>query len=68
MTFFSELLAKKSNILNNVHLNLCKAMNYEYVKKGSIVFYAGDIPDRFYILLKGNNTPFYLNLILNKIQ
>ncbi|EAR98388.2 cyclic nucleotide-binding domain protein (macronuclear) [Tetrahymena thermophila SB210] len=53
MNFFKELLSKKSNIQNNIHQNLCKAMQYEYRKQGSVVFYAGDIPDRFYILLKG---------------
>lgn len=59
MKFFYDLLSKKSNIENNVHYNLCKAMNYEFVHKGGIVFYAGDIPDRFYILLKGTHTSSY---------
>jgi CRP-like cAMP-binding protein len=38
-------------------------MSFEFAKKGSIVFYAGDIPDRFYILLKGNNKVFPLVIL-----
>ncbi|KAL4478319.1 hypothetical protein ABPG72_009555 [Tetrahymena utriculariae] len=63
MNFFKELLSKKSNIQNNIHQNLCKAMQYEYRKQGSVVFYAGDIPDRFYILLKGE-----VSVLLKKQQ
>ncbi|KAL4432492.1 hypothetical protein ABPG74_013346 [Tetrahymena malaccensis] len=33
--------------------SLCKAMQYQYIPKGGIVFYYGDFPDRFYITLKG---------------
>lgn len=33
--------------------NLCKAMQYQFIPKGGIVFYYGDFPDRFYITLKG---------------
>ncbi len=28
-------------------------MKFEFVKKGGVVFYEGDIPDRFYILIRG---------------
>ncbi|EAS03345.1 cyclic nucleotide-binding domain protein (macronuclear) [Tetrahymena thermophila SB210] len=33
--------------------SLCKAMQYQYIPKGGIVFFYGDFPDRFYITLKG---------------
>lgn len=53
MDFFKKINKKKSNQEGNLHWNLCRAMEHQFFPKGSVVFYQGDIPDSFFILLEG---------------
>lgn len=37
----------------DLHKTLCKAMRLEYFPTGKVIFYFGDFPDKFFILLHG---------------
>lgn len=48
-----QVIYKKSSLESNLHENLCQHIQFEFVKKGGVVFYYGMTPDRFYITLQG---------------
>ena len=39
MEFFQNMCNNKSSKEINLHLNLCRAMQFQFVPKGKIVFY-----------------------------
>jgi CRP-like cAMP-binding protein len=49
MEFFKQFTGRKEEI----HKEICKHMSFEYYTTGKIIFYQGDAPDKFYMLLKG---------------
>lgn len=49
MEFFKQFTGRKEEI----HREICRHMSFEYYTTGKIIFYQGDIPDKFYMLLKG---------------
>ncbi|KAL4474954.1 hypothetical protein ABPG74_001650 [Tetrahymena malaccensis] len=61
--FFQELNAKQSNIDMRIHEKCCTKIKYEQINKGQQVFMAGDIPEKFYIILSGS-----VNVLLQKSQ
>ncbi|EAR86442.2 cyclic nucleotide-binding domain protein (macronuclear) [Tetrahymena thermophila SB210] len=61
--FFQELNAKQSNIDMRIHEKCCTKIKYEKINKGQQVFMAGDIPEKFYIILSGS-----VNVLLQKSQ
>lgn len=54
LDFFQNMNKKQINIQMKTHEKCCSRMEYDQVKKGNAVFMAGDLPEKFYIILKGS--------------
>lgn len=54
MSFFQKLSKKMGQNYSNSHYKCLKLMRYKMVPKGQAVVYHGEIPDAFYIILKGS--------------
>ena len=61
--FFKSLNEKPMNVKLKIHERCCARMKYEFHKKGSTVFFIGDLPEKFYIILLGS-----VNVLLLKTE
>ncbi|KAL4492827.1 hypothetical protein ABPG73_010376 [Tetrahymena malaccensis] len=61
--FFEDLNRKQINVELRLHHKCCSRIKYEKVSKGAAVFQAGDIPEKFYIVLSGS-----VNVMLPKAR
>ena len=52
LQFFSQFARKKHKQI--LHAKIIKLVKLEQRPSESVIFYAGDIPDKFYIILKGS--------------
>lgn len=53
MPFFKRIGSKASNS-SNLHSKCCKLLRYRMLPKGTAAMYFGDMPDCFYLILKGS--------------
>lgn len=53
LQYFRKINQSVINQQANLHYNICKNLRYEYYHKGDIIFYDGEDPLKFYIIIKG---------------
>jgi hypothetical protein len=53
MTYFQELNKKSVNRSERVHERCCVVLRYEHFRKGEVVFFANEKPDKFFVIFSG---------------
>ena len=53
MSYFQEMNKKSVNRSERVHERCCVVLRYEYFRKGEVVFFANEKPDKFFIIFSG---------------